>query len=400
MLTSLRRSFPQLRQRWAPLTFSNPNCARISALQAIEEETIPDYIATWYYPTQIGENLKDRYQVVGKLGYCRYVALKVFINSTSMGQQLDDELNIYRSIEGASQKCSHPGHKYIRSLLDTFDIDGPEEKHRCLVHPPLWESVLAFLFRNPIQRLLTPVLAVVLHRLFLALDYLHTACNIIHTDIKADNLMFGIDDDSVFHDFEANELQQPSPRKELDGRTVYISRELRMPKRLGPPVLSDFGSAVFGDEEHTEDVQPDVYRAPEVILQAPWTYSIDVWNAGCMVWNLYEGGSLFSGYDPEFQAYRSRAHLAEMISLLGPPPQSFIARGQLTKKFFSEEGTFSAGIPIEKRVSLEERESSLEGVEKEKFLCLVRKMLQWEPGKRSFSKALIEDEWLQRELHK
>ena len=103
------------------------------------------------------------------------------------------------------------------------------------------------------------------------------------SDIKADNIMFGIADDSVFSDFEENELQDPSPRKELDGRTIYISRELRMPKQLGSPVLCDFGSAVLGDEKHSEDIQPDIYRAPEVILEAPWTYSVDIWNVGCMV---------------------------------------------------------------------------------------------------------------------
>lgn len=95
--------------------------------------------------------------------------------------------------------------------------------------------------------------------------------------------MFGIADDSVFSDFEQNELQDPCPRKELDGRTIYTSRKLRMPKRLDPPVLCDFGSAVLGDEEHSEDIQPDIYRAPEVILEAPWTYSVDIWNVGCMV---------------------------------------------------------------------------------------------------------------------
>lgn len=98
--------------------------------------------------------------------------------------------------------------------------------------------------------------------------------------------MFGIDDDSVFRAYEERELQHPCPRKELDGRTIYTSRNLRMPKQLGAPVLCDFGSAVFGDEEHLEDVQPDVYRAPEVILQVPWTYSVDIWNAGCVVRNL------------------------------------------------------------------------------------------------------------------
>ncbi|KAL4879899.1 kinase-like domain-containing protein [Aspergillus karnatakaensis] len=363
-MTSFLRFLPRLGRRWTPLTFTNPNFVRIPANQLIEEEILPDYVASRYYPTKIGEILQSRYQVVGKLGFGassavwlardmeygamdhrRYVTLKIFIKSASLGKQLDDELNIYKRIGAASQR--HPGHQYVRSLLDSFDVDGPEDKHRCLVHPPLWESVLAFLYRNPIRRLPTPVVAVVLHRLFLALDYLHTECKIIHTDIKADNLMFTVADDVVFRE------------KEVDGRTIYTSRELRMSKNLGPPVLCDFGPAVLGDEKHSEDIQPDIYRAPEVILEAEWTYSVDIWSAGCMVWNIFEGGSLFSGQDPEFKTYRS---------------------------------DLCAGIPVQQHTPLEESETSLEGEEKEMFLRLMRKMLQWEPGKRSSAKELEQDE--------
>lgn len=107
-------------------------------------------------------------------------------------------------------------------------------------------------------------------------------------DIKADNIMFGIDDDSVFTAFEEQELLDPSPRKVVDGRAIYLSRELQMPKNWGAPVLCDFGSAVVGGKEHLEDVQPDIYRAPEVILEAPWSYQVDLWNAGCMVSNQNE----------------------------------------------------------------------------------------------------------------
>lgn len=63
-------------------------------------------------------------------------------------------------------------------------------------------------------------------------------------------------------------------------------------------------------------------------------------------------------------------------------------------------GEFCAGIPVQKHTPLEERETSLEGQEKEQFLRLVRKMLQWEPRKRSSAKELEEDEWLQAELRK
>lgn len=98
-----------------------------------------------------------------------------------MGQELDDELNTYKRIQDTPRK--HPGHEFVRSLLDSFDLDGPEDKHRCLVHFPLWKSMRDFLFSNPVRRLPTMILAVTLHRLFLALDYLHTECKVIHTGI-------------------------------------------------------------------------------------------------------------------------------------------------------------------------------------------------------------------------
>lgn len=103
----------------------------------------------------------------------------MFISSDSLGSQVNDELDIYKRLEKGSK--SHPGRGSIRSLLDVFDIDGPQGQHRCLVHPPLWESIATFLQRNPVGRLPKPVLAVMLQRLFLALDYLHTECHVIHT---------------------------------------------------------------------------------------------------------------------------------------------------------------------------------------------------------------------------
>lgn len=57
-------------------------------------------------------------------------------------------------------------------------------------------------------------------------------------------------------------------------------------------------------------------------------------------WDIFEGTQLFHGTDPEHDAYRRRAHLAEVIALLGPPPKDLLARGQLASKFFSDEGMF------------------------------------------------------------
>lgn len=54
------------------------------------------------------------------------------------------------------------------------------------------------------------------------------------------------------------------------------------------------------------------------------------------VWDLFAGGHLFTGYDPEVDRYRSRAHLAQIVALLGPPPLELIAKGSASDKFFTK----------------------------------------------------------------
>jgi serine/threonine-protein kinase SRPK3 len=179
---------------------------------------------------------------------------------------------------------NHPGRSAVRTLLDSFRVNGPDGEHLVLAHPPLARSVGGAILRSSPRRLPASGLRFVLKDLFLALEYLHDECQIIHTDIKADNIMFGITDPSLFADFEEEEMQHPCPRKEVDkGRTIYTSRAIKSSGEIGPPVLCDFSSAVFGDAEHLECVQPNIYRAPEVTLSAPWDYKIDIWNVGCMV---------------------------------------------------------------------------------------------------------------------
>lgn len=88
---------------------------------------------------------------------------------------------MYRRMEKSPK--GHPGRDAVRTLLDAFYINGPGDRHQCLVHPPLFESILTFLHRNPVERLPSVIVAVILQRLFLALDYLHSECQIIHTGL-------------------------------------------------------------------------------------------------------------------------------------------------------------------------------------------------------------------------
>jgi hypothetical protein len=69
----------------------------------------------------------------------------------------------------------------------------------------------------------------------------------------------------------------------VDGAPIHASRGFGLPKKFGYVVLGDFGSAIFGDEKRVHIAQPDVYRSPEVMLKAEWSYPADVWNLGAMV---------------------------------------------------------------------------------------------------------------------
>lgn len=111
--------------------------------------------------------------------HCRHVALKLYIDSKLLGTKLDNEINIYKRLEAGPK--SHLGYGAVRSLLDSFDVDGPYGYHKCLVHPPLSESVASFVRRKHPEGLPAPLTALVLKRLFSALDFLHRECQVIHT---------------------------------------------------------------------------------------------------------------------------------------------------------------------------------------------------------------------------
>ena len=105
----------------------------------------------------------------------------------------------------------------------------------------------------------------------------------------------------------------------------------------------------------------------------------------------------------------TRAHLAEMIAMMGPPPSELLKAGKRTAEFFNEDGKISlagmtliansaggwrAEIPVPECTSLEESEENLTGSNKEAFLRFVRKMVQWRPEDRHTAKQLLGDDWL------
>ncbi|KAL4808589.1 protein kinase [Aspergillus unguis] len=368
----------------------------------VDEEKLEWYSREAFLPIKIGDVFQSKYQVVGKLGYggystvwlCRdlqehaYVTLKLYEHDSP---HAEGEIRVYEHLQGL--QSSHTGSILVRTMLDKFYLSSSDgsKSYQCLIHPPLGMSL--FELRNRTRGKVFPenLLKPTVIHILLALDFLHTGGGVIHSDIQEKNIMLNVEDESILVDFEQAELSGPSPRKTIDDVTIYPSRKLGIPKKHGRPVLADFGEARFGSETgaYSGEVQPFMYRAPEVLLRMPWNEKIDIWNLGVLTWDLFERGHLFYAQDAN-ERPSDIHHLAEMIAYLGLPPQEMLVDSEYASEFFDSNGQWK-GLAKIPSTTLESIEGNLQGDQQEGFLRFVRKMLQWRPGDRATAKEFGPD---------
>ncbi|KAL6244291.1 serine/threonine protein kinase, CMGC [Rhinocladiella similis] len=172
-----------------------------------DEEDSEDYCKGGYHPVHVGETYNNgRYVVVRKLGWGhfstvwlsrdtttgKHVALKVVRSAAHYTETAIDEIKLLNKVNQANP--SHPGRRYVVSLLDSFEHKGPNGVHVCMVFEVLGENLLGLIKRWNHRGIPMPLVKQITKQVLLGLDYLHRECGIIHTDLKPENVLIEIGD--------------------------------------------------------------------------------------------------------------------------------------------------------------------------------------------------------------
>ncbi|KMP07825.1 serine/threonine-protein kinase ppk5 [Coccidioides immitis RMSCC 2394] len=251
-----------------------------------------------YYNVMLGELINGRYHVQQNLGKgmfssvvrCtdsktgRLVAVKIIRNNDTMRKAGFKEIEILQQLRAADPDD--------RKHIIRFDRQFEHKGHLCMVFENLSMNLREVLkkFGRDVGINLRAIRAYA-QQMFLGLSLLRK-CNIIHADLKPDNLL------------------------------VNENRNLLK--------LCDLGSASpITENEITPYLVSRFYRAPEIILGIPYDYAIDVWSIGCTLFELYSGKILFTGRT-------NNQMLRSMMECRGKFPPKFLRRGSLTHLHFDD----------------------------------------------------------------
>ncbi|RMZ75947.1 hypothetical protein DV738_g5249, partial [Chaetothyriales sp. CBS 135597] len=439
---------PRLRPQFAT-TLSPPPESIIPADVLVDEEVTPGYNWQVFYPAHPGELLDNRYELKTKVGWGssstvwlaedislkrrrtprKYTVLKINTCDNTGSKDSNHELEIVKRIDASNPE--HRGRAILCMANEVFSVQSPTgSSHVCLAFEPMRDPL--WLLRNrvcgeQVTRDWLPIFKIYIQILIEGLDYLHSECKLVHTDLKLDNILMTFENQSVLEAFVQAQKSHRMAQKVVNGRVIYrchnnfgdITDQSSLKKMY--PKITDFGLAQLADRsgQLLHPIQPDHCHAPEVLLGTSWSYPADIWNFGIMVWDLLAGRELFQGDVSTTKLYSPAQHLAEMIAILGPVPDALVrreremrhwqwsppiynAQGKLCSNtseyfggpFFTESGKFVQEelIPYSRTLADEVPECIPEQ-DRDKFLAFMRRMLCWLPEERPTAKELKDDPW-------
>lgn len=125
----------------------------------------------------------------------RYVAIKIVKSAHHFAETAKDEIKILKSVRDSEP--NNPRRQKTVQLLDDFKISGVNGTHICMVFEVLGDNLLKLIRKSNYRGIPIENVKTITRQVLEGLDYLHTCCKIIHTDIKPENVLLCVDDNYV-----------------------------------------------------------------------------------------------------------------------------------------------------------------------------------------------------------
>ncbi len=176
-----------------------------------EQEDAADYCKGGYHPVKIGDLYAQRYHVLRKLGWghfstvwlcwdfksVRFVALKIVKSAKHYTEAAADEIKLLQCARDGDV-ADENRFKTVQ-LLDNFRVTGPNGVHVCMVFEVLGNNLLKLIIKSNYHGIPLPNVRIIVKQVLQGLDYLHRKCQIIHTDMKPENVLMCVDETHVRH---------------------------------------------------------------------------------------------------------------------------------------------------------------------------------------------------------
>ncbi|KPP63349.1 SRSF protein kinase 3-like [Scleropages formosus] len=170
-----------------------------------------------YHPVKIGDLFNGRYHVIRKLGWghfstvwlcwdihalllsmCRSLPLSVLLHCLPVSVLhlffMCRCMPVSVLLQVRESDPSDRNKDMVVQLIDDFKISGVNGTHVCMVFEVLGHHLLKWIIKSNYQGLPLPCVKSIIRQVLQGLDYLHSKCKIIHTDIKPENILMCVDD--------------------------------------------------------------------------------------------------------------------------------------------------------------------------------------------------------------